>query len=327
MWDIYLLPKYGELIVLNNFFYLELYALFFIVVFVYLFMKKYNYIDLLFIALSVIAYKLVTNSIFSWSCCSLQNIYLPTLYEINIFIWIITFWNILGWKILSNKIFKKDSLFGFIWIAYLISIFNEIIIQSMHLRIYSSNINSLLNWFKIFWLNIETFIYIFVGVIFMTSIYNYLRKSIIEKKYKKLKINFSKYFLFSVVGVLLSEVLLHPVFNYTGFPFYTYLYQDINYIIILALALVVSLVMYSVDTFLNQLNLNLVWYKRWLIYIILCTFFYIIIYSFLYNYSYFTVKLSWLNWWFNIFGLPIEFINIIILLNCFVIVFIRENNE
>lgn len=324
MWDLYVLPNFGELVVLKNYFYLELYTLFFVGIIVYLAIKKQKLIELFFVGISVILYKFVTINLFGWSCCTLQTNYFPTLGELNILIWVLTFWNILGWVLLENRSKKKYSIIWVIAVAYIFSIINELVIQKLWLRIYSNEITSLMTWQQLFWMNLETFIYIFVGVIFMTSIYRYLHVAFGEGAVKKDNASVWKLYLYSCIWVLLAEILLHPELDYSGFPESTYLYQDINILVILILGTFIFLSMYGIDTILKKNNSTLEWYKRWVLYVSISTVLYIAFYAILSSLGFFHFAIEWLMWWIQIAWLPVEFIACIIVINSFTMMFVRN---
>lgn len=323
MWDIYNLPAYWDLVVLSNYFYLELYTLVFVWALLLFWLKKIRLSEILLIAISVILYKFVTQNLFWSSCCSIQTNYFPSLSEINILIWVVTFGNILWWLLLATKYTKKYALIWFIGFSYLFSILNEILIQQLGLRVYGENISSLLSGNNLFGITIETYIYILVGVVLITSTYGYLSQSISRKVPWIIKKSVKQYFLFSIIGALLGEIILHPQFIYTWLPWFTNLYQDINFIIVLLLALSLFLSVYIPDVFLKDLFKHK-WYLELGISIGLC--------SFLYSTTYFFLGKSWIfefdykgfSLWINFIWLPIEFFISIVLISTFLVMFVRN---
>lgn len=327
MWELYVLPWFWELVVLKNYFYLEIYTLFFVAIILYFAMKRYSLREVCFVAISVIFYKYITINLFGWSCCTLQTNYFPTLWELNILIWVLTFWNILWGLIFARSWITWKGITYFIGFSYIFSIVNESIIQTLWLRIYSDDLISLLSGIRFLWLNLETYIYIFVWVVFMTSIYRYLHSAFevtIEKKHIPRK---KKLYIFSCIWVILTEILLHPQFLYSNLPDFGNIYQDINILIILVLWTLVFMSIYFWEILMEKYIPHISWNSRFLISVSINFLLYALFYWFLSFFWYFNFMTEWLMWWINIFGLPIEFFSFIIIINIFIGMFVRSYSK
>jgi hypothetical protein len=289
-------------------------------------MKNSRNTELFFIAVAVLLYKVVTLNIIGGNCCTLQTNYFPSIGEVNVLVGLITLGNILGGAYLANKYLKKHVFFGVIGFSYLLSIVNEGIIQALGLRVYSGEVNSLLSGPAFLGIHFETYAYILVGVVFMVSIYEYLARSIGEKSYENYDVNFKNYFKFSVLAALMTEILVHPQSVYSGFPGFTNLFQDINWVVILILGTLVSLSMYLPDAYLKKNKVELEWYVRGTVYVGFASLLYFVYFVVLANLGMYQFLSGGLMWGIDIFGLPIEALSSIVLVNIFNVMFVRRHS-
>lgn len=323
MWEIYNLPRYWDLVILNNYFYLELYTLIFVWVLLFLWFKRVKLLEMLFIAGSVMLYKFITQNLFWSSCCSIQTNYFPSLSEINILIWIVTFGNIFWWLLIATKFTKKYALLWFIGFSYLFSIINEIIIQQLWLRVYGENITSLLSGTNIFGISIETYVYILVWVILITSTYGYLSQSISWKASDTSSKSIKYYLPFSFIGALLGEIILHPQFIYSWLPWFTNLYQDINVFILILLGISLFLSVYIPDIILKTFYKRK-WYTELSISIGINTILYSMTYILLGKLGMFEFDYKGFSLWVNFLGLPTELFVSVLLISAFLVMFVRN---
>jgi hypothetical protein len=323
MWEIYNLPRYWDLVILNNYFYLELYTLIFAWVLLFLWFKRVKLLEILFIAGSVMLYKFVTQNLFWSSCCSIQTNYFPSLSEINILIWVVTFGNILWWLLLATKFTKNHALLWFIAFSYLFSIVNEVIIQWLGLRVYGENITALLSGTNLFGISIETYAYILVWVILITSTYGYLSQSISWKASDTSTKNIKWYLLFSIIGALLGEIILHPQFIYSWLPGFTNLYQDINVLILLLLGISLFLSVYIPDIILKTFYKRK-WYTELSISIGINTILYSMTYILLGKLGMFEFDYKGFSLWVNFIWLPTELFVSVALISALLVMFVRN---
>lgn len=327
MWDTYSLPGYGELVLLENYFFLEIYTLIFTGVLLYLSMKKGNILTLVLLALSVVLYKWVTLNIFSGDCCSLQTHYYPSIGELNILIGLITFWNLLGGFIVSKQVHDRYAFIIFLFGAYVLSILNELIIRSAWLRIYSDTITSLLSEWRFLQIPLETYLYIFVWVVLMVTTFKFLHFFLsplpVNKKPKKIYTRAMMAFVVASIAALLGEILFHPQFAYSGLPPYTKLYQDIYLIpvVFLSLSLLLSIKIAEWITWSRSIISK--WYVQWFLAICLSTVFYTLFYFALATYGMFEFVVSGFPIGIAIGPLPLEIFGNIFLINIFLISFVR----
>jgi hypothetical protein len=96
-----------------------------------------------------------------------------------------------------------------------------------------------------------------VWIILIVWVYDYLDKIFKTIKLKEIKASFFKYFYISFIWMLLIEILVHPIFQNTGLPNFTYIYQDINWLLTIIWALWFSSVVSLVDILVKKYKLKI----------------------------------------------------------------------
>lgn len=356
MQEFYNLPDFGNLIIFKSFYIFEIYLLLIVWLFLYLFLNKYNIKKILFIFVWVFLYKFLTLSIFWNSSCSCINSYYPSLWFINILIWILTVAEVWLWFYLSNlliekykkekekpKFINKKNIFFFtILFAYIFSIIDEIIIRFLDLRIYSDELNSLLSGYSFLTIPLESYIYMLVWTILIVWVFDFLNKffwdndkknniisffKIFNKKDKENKPNwFFRYFYISLIWMFLIEILVHPIFINSGLPRFTYIYQDLNWLLTIIWSLWFSWVIYGLDYLFrnNELSITKTQYLSFNLFILFIL--NILIFNLLF--SFWIISLSEMAssylWWFNVLWLPFEVFSWVFITNILVFMFVKS---
>ena len=338
MEQFYKLPEYWNLIILNNFYIFEIYLLVFVWIFLFLFFNKYELKNLIFIIFWVFLYKYLTLSIFGNSDSGYLNSYFPSLSTINVFIWMLSIAEVGLWIYVANKLIekkKKDkkSLYNkknvfviTVLFTYIFAIFNEIIIRILDLRIYAPDLEKSLSGYSFLTIPLESYIYILVGIILIVWIYDYLDKIFKIKKLKEIKASFFKYFYISFVWMFLIEILVHPIFQNTGLPSFTYIYQDINWLLTIIWALGFSTVIYLIDNVFKKYKFKITKVE----YIIFNLFVLFILNLIVFNilFSSWIISLTPLAssylWGVNILWLPFEVFSGVFVTNILVFMFVKS---
>jgi len=338
MEQFYKLPEYWNLIVLNNFYYFEIYILLFVWLFLYLFLNKYKLKHLIYIILWVFLYKFLTLSIFWNTNSGYINLYSPSLSTINIFVWILSIAEIGLWIYIANQLIEKKkknkkSLINknnFFVIAvlfsYLFAIFNEVLIRFLDLRIYSADLEKLIGSYSFLTIPFESYIYILVGIILIMGVYDYLEKIFRTIKLKEINASFFKIFCISFIWMFLLEILVHPIFQNTWLPSFTYIYQDINWLLTIIWALWFSSVVSLVDILVKKYKLKITKIEYVMFNLFVLFILNLIVFNILF--SIWIVSLTPLAssylWGFNILWLPFEVFSWVFVTNILVFMFIKS---
>ncbi len=329
MENLYPIPVFWDLIVLKYFYVFEIYVLIVVWFALYFFIKKFNLLNLLFVLISVFLYKYLTFYLFWNWCCWLQHVFYPSIWEVNILVWLldvaaVIIWTLLVWWLWigQNKRFISS-----VWVVYLLSLINEFVIRWLDLRHYINDINKLLSWFNIFWMPWESFIYILIWVIFILWVYDCLNKLFISWDLWKFNNDYKKYIWASLVTVLFMEILISPMFYNNWLPWFSYLYWNINWIMIIMYWVITWSVLYSIDVLLTNKKININLHEQLFLSVLVLFIIYLLVYSILFSTWTLTLwtNVNWFLWWMNIFGIPIEIIWVLIVMNLMNVMFIKRS--
>ncbi len=338
MEQFYKLPDYWNLIVFNNFYIFEIYILFFVGLFLYLFLKNYDIKKIIYIIFGVFLYKYLTLSIFWNSASGYINLYHPSISTINIFIWMLSIAEIGLWIYLTNyfiekkksdkkSLINKNNFFIItILFTYLLAIFNEILLRFLDLRIYTPDLEKLLSGYNFLTIPLESYIYMFVWIVLIVWVYDYLDKIFKTIKLKEIEASFFKYFYISIIWMFFIEILVHPIFQNTGLPNFTYLYQDINWLLTVIWALSFSIAIYIIDNLVKKYKFSITKID----YIILNLFILFILNLIVFNilFTIWIISLTPLAssylWGIHILWLPFEVFSWVFITNILVFMFVKS---
>ena len=157
-------------------------------------------------------------------------------------------------------------------------------------------------------------------------VYDYLEKIFKTKKIKEIKSGFLKYFWISFIWMFFIEILVHPIFQNSGLPSFTYIYQDINWLLTIIWALGFSIIIYFLDILFKKYKFKITKTE----YIIFNLFILFILNLLVFNilFSTWIVSLTPLAsaylWGFNILWLPFEVFSWVFVTNILVFMFVKS---
>ncbi len=304
MIEMFPIPGFWWMQVVGNFLSFEIYVFIFVCVSLFLFLKAHTYKDILFAVIAVGLYKYLTLSLFGNSTCMCSGNTYPDVSVINIFIGMLDVGTLLIAKYLSErcKMNRKYRFTLLLLLTYFIFLVNEMIIQSMGIRSYTEDISNLLSQSTFLMLPIENIPYILAVAFYTVGIYSFLEKVDQAKTKNVPQSSFTKTLWISIISVFALQIIVHPIFLDTWLPEFTYLYQDINWLVTILWSLAIATI------------LTLIGKGRFDIYQdLICSFFGILIFNLILFIVLFQIGILRIApsvndylWGINFFGLPIE---------------------
>lgn len=304
MIEMFPVPNFWGMQVVENFLFFEIYVLIFVLIGLFLFLRTHTHKNILFAVIAVWLYKYLTLSLFGNSTCMCSGNTYPDVGSINIFIGALDIGVLLIAKYLSEwcKYFAKYRFVSFLTITYLIFLLNEVVIQTMWIRVYSNDISSLLSQSSFFMLPIESIPYIFAAAFYQVGIYGFLEKVDQTKEVIASKRSFAKIFCVSLMAVFALQIIVHPIFLDTWLPTFTYIYQDINWL----MTIIWSLCITSIFVLIGKQRLSI--YNNLVYSFAGVLLFNLILFIILFHEGIlrFSPNVADYLWWINLMWLPIE---------------------